>query len=148
MSACWPTLSGSRTGDLLALIGLYGIMSYSVAHRRNEIGIRLALGADPRDVLRLVLGEVGRLVGLGVGIGAVAALAAGRLVTAFLYGVSGNRPGHRRRHHVRGDPGRPRCRGDPGPACRPARSGGGVEGRMRTGDGRMWGCGEYGIGAR
>jgi putative ABC transport system permease protein len=88
------TLSGFFGGlaILLALIGLYGIMSYSVARRRNEIGIRLALGADPRDVLRLVLGEVGRLVGLGVGIGAVAALAAGRLVTAFLYGVSATDP--------------------------------------------------------
>ncbi|MFI5210528.1 MAG: ABC transporter permease, partial [Gemmatimonadales bacterium] len=88
------TLSGffGALAILLALIGLYGTMSYSVARRRNEIGIRLALGADSRTVLGLVLGEVGRLVVIGVGIGAVAALAAGRLVTAFLYGVSATDP--------------------------------------------------------
>ncbi len=88
------TLSGFFGGlaMLLALIGLYGIMSYSVARRRNEIGIRLALGADRSGVVRLVLGEVGRLVLAGVCLGVAAALGIGRLVTAFLYGVSATDP--------------------------------------------------------
>ena len=77
---------------LLSLLGLYGLMSYNVARRRNEIGIRLALGAERLAVIRLILGEVGRLVILGVVVGLVAAMAAGRLVTAFLYGVSATDP--------------------------------------------------------
>ncbi len=88
------TLSGFFGGlaILLALIGLYGIMAYSVARRRNEIGIRLALGAERIRVLRMVLGEVVRLVSMGVGLGVIASLGAGRLVTAFLYGVSASDP--------------------------------------------------------
>ena len=88
------TLSGVFGGlaILLALVGLYGIMSYSVARRRNEIGIRLALGAERAGVLRMVMGEVGRLVTVGVVIGVIVALAAGRLVTKFLYGVSASDP--------------------------------------------------------
>ena len=88
------TLSGFFGGlaMLLALIGLYGIMSYSVARRRNEIGIRLALGAERSGVMRLVLGEVGRLVIPGVVLGVAVSLVAGRLVATFLYGVSSTDP--------------------------------------------------------
>ncbi len=88
------TLSGFFGGlaIVLALIGLYGIMAYSVARRRNEIGIRLALGAERVGVLRMVLGEAGRLVGMGVLLGVGVALGAGRLVSAFLYGVSASDP--------------------------------------------------------
>jgi predicted permease len=77
---------------LLATIGLYGIMAYGVARRRNEIGVRIALGAARGHVVRMVLGEVGRLVTLGVVIGVGLALAATRMVKSFLYGVAPNDP--------------------------------------------------------
>lgn len=88
------TLSGFFGGLalLLALIGLYGLMSYNVARRRNEIGIRLALGAEQSGVLQLIMAEVGRLVTFGVLAGVVIALAAGRLVATFLFDVSPDDP--------------------------------------------------------
>src|SRR5262249_33668030 len=82
------TLSGFFGGLalLLATIGLYGVMSYNVARRRNEIGIRMALGAEGAMVLRMVLREVGLLVGAGVVGGLGATLAATRLIESFVYG--------------------------------------------------------------
>ena len=77
---------------LLAIIGLYGTMAYGVAQRRNEIGIRLALGAARTRVLRMVLGEAGALIALGAVLGLAATLAATRLVATFLYGVERNDP--------------------------------------------------------
>jgi predicted permease len=73
---------------LVASVGLFGLMSYSVARRTNEIGIRMALGAQRGDVLRLVMGESMMLVAAGMGIGILAALAAGRLITSLLFGLS------------------------------------------------------------
>ena len=72
---------------LLASIGLFGLMSYSVSRRTNEIGVRMALGAQPRDVLRLVMGESMILVAIGAVLGVVTALASARLVATQLFGV-------------------------------------------------------------
>jgi putative ABC transport system permease protein len=77
---------------LLASIGLYGIIAYSVARRRNEIGIRMALGARPGSVLRMMLGESLVVVALGLAVGIPAALACGRLVSTLLYGVEAYDP--------------------------------------------------------
>jgi ABC-type antimicrobial peptide transport system permease subunit len=73
---------------LLASIGLFGLMSYSVARRTSEIGIRMALGARSQDVLALVMRESMAVVFVGVAVGVVTALAAGRVVAALLFGVA------------------------------------------------------------
>ncbi len=67
-------------------------MSYNVARRRNEIGIRMALGAEQSRVLRMVLGEVAMLIAIGVVMGLGAALATTRFVASFLYGIKSNDP--------------------------------------------------------
>jgi putative ABC transport system permease protein len=88
------TLSGFFGGLalVLAMIGLYGVMSYNVTRRRNEIGIRMALGAEPGRVLRMVMGEVALLIGMGLMVGLGAALATTRFVASFLYGLTPNDP--------------------------------------------------------
>ncbi|MGB6835451.1 MAG: ABC transporter permease [Candidatus Acidiferrum sp.] len=73
---------------LLAMIGLYGLVSYSVAQRTRELGVRMALGASQADVLRLVLREGVRLAFFGISIGLVAALAFAQLMRALLFGVN------------------------------------------------------------
>jgi putative ABC transport system permease protein len=79
-------------GLLLASVGVYGILSYSVAQRIPEIGIRLALGAGKRDVLNLIVGQGLRLGVLGLAIGAVTALALTRFMSSLLFGVSATDP--------------------------------------------------------
>ena len=88
------TLSGffGALALLLAMIGLYGVMSYNVARRRNEIGIRMALGAEQSRVLRMVLKEVAILIGVGLAIGLGAAFGTTRFVESFLYGMKPNDP--------------------------------------------------------
>ncbi|HUD40573.1 MAG TPA: ADOP family duplicated permease [Dokdonella sp.] len=77
---------------LLAAGGLYGVLSYLVAERRREIGLRLALGATPARLRGLVAGQVGRMALVGGALGLVAALAGGRLAAASLYGLSAHDP--------------------------------------------------------
>ena len=77
---------------LVASIGLFGVMSYSVARRTNEIGIRMTLGARTRDVTSLVMRESLVLVAAGVAIGVGAAIAAGRLVASLLFGLTPTDP--------------------------------------------------------
>ena len=72
---------------LLAALGLYGIMSYTVARRRNEIGIRMALGAEPAKVMRLVLRHVALVTLVGLAVGAAVSIGAGRFVNTLLYGL-------------------------------------------------------------
>ena len=77
---------------LLAAIGLYGVMSYTVARRRNEIGIRMALGAQQKTILWMVLREVLLLVTGGMIVGFAAAAASTRLLTSMLYGLGPSDP--------------------------------------------------------
>ena len=77
---------------LLAAIGIYGVLAFSVAERRREIGVRMALGADPATVRRLVLSEVGRFLLVGAAIGLPAAWALARIIESILFGVKAADP--------------------------------------------------------
>ena len=86
------SLSFAALATLLAAIGLYGVMAYSVAQRKRELGLRLALGAEPANMRAMVLKQVGTMTLLGVAIGLIVAVASGRTVEALLYGVSSRSP--------------------------------------------------------
>jgi ABC-type antimicrobial peptide transport system permease subunit len=73
---------------ILAGVGIYGVVAYTVAQRTREMGIRLALGANPGSVLRLVMGEALRMVALGFALGVPGALIISRMMGSLLYNVS------------------------------------------------------------
>jgi putative ABC transport system permease protein len=73
---------------LIAAIGIYGVLAYSVTHRTREIGVRMALGATPRGVMRLVVGQGMTVVSIGLGLGLFGGLALGRAVSSLVYGVT------------------------------------------------------------
>ncbi len=77
---------------LLAVVGIYGVMAYAVNRRSHEIGVRLAMGATAGDIMRMVIGKAALLGGLGIAIGAVAALGLTRLISGMLFGVKATDP--------------------------------------------------------
>jgi predicted permease len=80
------------TALLLAALGIYGVMAYSVSRRTHEIGIRIALGACMADIVRMVLHQGARLALIGIGIGLAGSLALGQLISSFLFGVTAYDP--------------------------------------------------------
>jgi putative ABC transport system permease protein len=88
----WLAAGFAILAVLLSAIGLYGVMSYQVIRRRQEFGVRVAVGAAPASVTRLILGQSGAIIIAGLLVGALGAVASGRLIGALLYGVSASDP--------------------------------------------------------
>jgi ABC-type antimicrobial peptide transport system permease subunit len=77
---------------LLSAIGLYGVMSHQVIRRRQEFGVRMAIGAAPSSVMRMIVRQSAIVIGIGLMVGLAGALASGRLIAALLYGVTPTDP--------------------------------------------------------
>ena len=88
----WMFTSFGAAALLLASIGVYGVLSYSVSQRTQEIGVRVALGAGRRDVLRMIVGQGLRLAAIGIVIGLLGAFGAAQLIAALLYNVTPSDP--------------------------------------------------------
>ena len=115
---------------VMSCVGIYGVISFLAAARTHEIGIRMALGAERGDVLKMVLGEAAGMALLGVGVGLTVALALTRLMASLLFGVSAHDPLTLRR---RGQPvgrGSPRGLLHPRPPRHQGGSHGGAEARV------------------
>jgi ABC-type antimicrobial peptide transport system permease subunit len=84
----WLAVGFGALGTLLAAIGLYGVIAFSVSRRTREIGVRMALGAQPQGVLGLVMRQGFALAGVGLAIGLVLAGAAGTALSGLLYGIT------------------------------------------------------------
>jgi len=87
-SGAWLVGGFATLAWLLGVIGLYGVVAYSVGRRTREIGVRMALGAQRASVARLIVGEAGRLVVIGVAAGAIAAAGSATLMRTLLFGVT------------------------------------------------------------
>jgi predicted permease len=87
-SSAWLVGGFAAVALLLGVIGLYGVIAYSVSRRTREIGVRMALGAEPRSVCQLILKEAGILIGLGIAAGSGASLATGSMIRTLFFGVS------------------------------------------------------------
>jgi macrolide transport system ATP-binding/permease protein len=87
-SAAWLVGGFAVVALILGVIGLYGVIAYSVSQRTREIGVRMALGAGHRSVYKMILKEAGWLTGLGIGLGAIGAVALATLARKLLFGVS------------------------------------------------------------
>jgi putative ABC transport system permease protein len=77
---------------VLSLVGVYGVMAYAVGERTHEIGVRIALGATPRDIRAMMVGESSKLAGIGIALGLLGSLAASRALGALLFGISATDP--------------------------------------------------------
>jgi putative ABC transport system permease protein len=88
----WLASAFAVLAIVLAMAGVYGVMSYSVAQRMGEMGVRIAMGATPGDVMRLILGRALMLTGTGIAVGAALSFGAGRFVEGMLFEVTANNP--------------------------------------------------------
>ena len=86
-SLAWLVGGFAAMALLLGVVGLYGVVAYSVSRRSREIGIRIALGAQPRSIYELILKESGRMIALGIALGAACSVAAAGLMRGLLFGV-------------------------------------------------------------
>ncbi|MFB3126734.1 MAG: FtsX-like permease family protein, partial [Candidatus Acidiferrales bacterium] len=87
-AASWSFAIFAGVAMMLAISGIYGVVSYAVGQRTHEIGIRMALGAQSRDIFRLVIGQGMLLTGIGVGLGLLLAFPLGQMLSGMLLGVN------------------------------------------------------------